>query len=335
MIRYLRQVFLSRRFGGLDAMCSNDSLITVLIISYCSTEGIFPTLMSVFEQNHSFVEVVIADDGTPGFDKDVPAIQEFVRLNARENIKDVRVLESCENRGTVANINRGIEDAQGAYIKILPADDTLRGSGTLSEYLSFMREHPDVDIVFSKIHAIALDGANYDFARMPEKDIRRFDTLSNAQIANMLYRKNIFSAPTWFAKKDLFERYGLFPTCVRLVEDYPYWCMLARTDCRFGFIDKALVNYKLSGVTSKKRPNKTVIEDLIIADREFVFPYDKRYGIFQPMCNAFKRGLSNFSLELARWDDMDAKARVLSILRHAPYHVLNAANNAVKARRGK
>lgn len=291
--------------------------------------------MSVFEQEHTPIEIVIADDGTPGFGQEVPVIQEFVRLNARENIKDLRVLESSVNKGTVANINRGIENAQGAYIKILPADDTLQGPETLSEYLAFMQEHPDVDIVFSKIHAIALDGTNYDFARMSEKDVKRFNTLSNAQIANMLYKKNIFSAPTWFAKKELFERYGLFPTNVRLVEDYPYWCMLARTDCRFGFIDKALVNYKLSGVTSKKRPNKTVIEDLIIADKEYVFPYDKRYGVFQPVCNAFKRGLSNFSLELAQWDDMDAKVKALSMLRHAPYHMLNAANNAVKARRGK
>lgn len=316
-------------------MGSSNPLITVLIISYCSTEGIYPTLESIFEQEYSSIEVIIADDGTPGFEDEASAIQEFVSRNAPKNVEDLRVLVSDENRGTVANINRGIDDARGAYIKILPADDTLRDSKTLDEYMAFMEAHPEVDIVFSKIHAVALDGTSYDFARMPEKVVKRFNGLSNKQIANMLYKKNIFSAPTWFVRKELFEHYGLFPTDMRLVEDYPYWCMLARTDCRFGFIDKALVNYKLSGVTSKKRPNKIVIEDLIKADEAYVFPYDRRYGIFQPLCNGFKRGLSSFSLESAQWDDMDVRAKARSVVRHAPYHALNAINNAVKARRGK
>lgn len=310
-------------------------LITVLVISYCSTDGIFPTLQSVFDQDYGPIEIIIADDGTPGFAGDVASIEEHARKHARDNIVDLRILESVENQGTVVNINRGIEAARGEFVKILPADDTLNGSDALTRYVEFMRERPATDIVFSRINVVSPDSTSYEFVRMPQKDVEAFNDLDNTRIANLLYKKNVFAAPSWFARRRLFDSYGLFPTTMRLVEDYPYWCMLARTDCVFGFIDSPLVNYRLSGVTSKKRPNKTVVEDLARADELYVFPYDRRYGIFQPLCNSFKRALSNYSLELAAWDELDGGAKALSIIRHPHFHVLNMLNDAVKARRGK
>lgn len=296
-------------------------MVSVIILSYKNTKGIYETLESVFSQRYDNIELIISDDGTPGFSEDIPKIESYIESNKSGNIKNT-VINAIEiNGGTVKNINSAIRKSQGRYIKVLSAEDKFSCDDALDKYVEFM-ERSNEKIVFAKMRGVTPDG-EYVYKLLScesDYDLLRRYTIDDTK--KRLFKRNFLPAPAWIIDRRLFEENGLFPEDTRLIEDYPYWLYLTMKGVKFGYMDDVLVDYRLSGVSSGGFYGEMFMKDMMVIYNKYIFPYDRRFGIFQPIYNCLKRAGLNFYMSRARWEKMSAGQRMLAGIKYFPFFVL-------------
>lgn len=296
-------------------------MVSVIILSYKNTEGIYETLESVLAQKYDNIEIVISDDGTPGFSKDAGKIQSYIESNKKSNIKNIVINAIEVNGGTVKNINSAIRKTQGRYIKILSAEDRFSGEDALDKYVAYM-ENSDVKIAFAKMRGVTSEG-EYRYELLScESDYDLLKGYTVEDTRKRLFRRNFLPAPAWITDRKLFEENGLFPEDTRLIEDYPYWLYLSMRGVKFGYIDEVLIDYRLSGVSSGGFYGEMFMKDMMVIYDKYIFPYDRRFGIFQPVYNCLKRAGLNFYMSQARWSKMTKSQRTLARIKYFPFYVL-------------
>ena len=136
------------------------------------------------------------------------------------------------------------------------------------------------------------------------------------QLRERLFRRNCLPAPAFFVKKELFEKHGYYSEETRLIEDYPYWLHLCEEGVKIAFFDERLIDYKLTGVSSAGHYSKMFMNDMLVIYEKHIFPYDKRFGIFQGFYNALKRGGLNAYIAIADWEDSSFMKKVLYVLKY-------------------
>ena len=292
-----------------------NKLVSVIVLSYCNIKGIYETLDSIFRQTYSSIEIIISDDGTPGFEKELSALQLYIEEHKRDNIENVRINAIPVNGGTVRNINSGLALAQGDYIKLIAAEDLFTDEHTIDAFVEFMESH-HFDICFGKIRGVTPDGEFvYELASC-DSDYQKLMKYSVEQIRNYLFARNFLPAPGAFMKRTLLERYGFFKEDTLLIEDYPYWLYLSGEGVPFGFIDRVLIDYRLSGVSSTGVYGVKFMEDMYVIYEKFIFPYDKRYGALQGLYNFLKRqGLHSYMAK-AKWKEYSLLQKLLAYLKY-------------------
>lgn len=295
-----------------------NKLVSVIILSYRNIKGIFDSLDSILMQTYPEIEIIISDDGTPDFEKSEEGILSYINKKESSNIKNIVINAIKINGGTVKNINSAIKKASGEYIKVLASEDCLACADALEQYVAFM-EKEDMLIAFAKMRGITLSGEYRDELLACESNYGLLKKYTIEETKNRLFKRNFLPAPAWIANRRLFEKYGLFSEDTRLIEDYPYWIYLAMHDVQFGYIDRVLVHYRLSGVSSAGSYGEIFMEDMFIIYDKYIFPNDSRFGIWQPFYNQLKRMGLNFYMTKARLGKMSVTQKMISMVIYFPF----------------
>ena len=295
-------------------------LVSVVTVSYRNIEGIYKTVDSVLLQDYPQIEIVISDDGTPGFEKHINRIKKYINNNQKGNIVNVIVNSIKKNCGTVKNCNQAISLANGYYIKELSADDTLNSPYVISEYVSFMEEN-DFYICFAKVRGVTPQGKYLTELQACENNYDYLKSLSPHQTADKLFARNMLPAPASFMKKELFDKYGKYDEDIRLIEDYPYWIILSLQGVKFGFLDKVFVDYPQYGESSGHIYSKAFMQDLILIYDKYVFPNDKRFGKLQSFYNFLKRKGLDFYMRRSEWNDYCLAKKLIIYHMYFPFFV--------------
>lgn len=301
-------------------MSNRNRLLSLIIISYRNTEGIYETIDSAFHQTYSPIEIVVSDDGTPGFTEAKADIQKYAEENMPSNVTRIKIMASRENQGTVKNINQALDEAQGDYIKILAAEDCFAKQTALQTYVDFLRSS-DFEICFAKMEGITLEGEIRKKLTSCEYDYEKLSRFTPEDMEKRLFSRNCLPAPAWCAKRSLFEKYGNFPSGIRLIEDYPFWLYLSHEKVQFGFIDEVLIYYRLSGVSSAGCYSEVFMADMYKIYDDYIFPYDTRYGIFQSAYNRLKMAGLNYYMTKARWSSLPTLGKVAARVKYAPFSI--------------
>lgn len=295
-----------------------NKLVSVIILSYRNIKGIFDSLDSILMQTYPEIEIIISDDGTPDFGKSEKGILSYINKKKNSNIKSIVMNAIKINGGTVKNINSAIKKASGEYIKVLASEDCLACADALEQYVTFM-EKKGMLIAFAKMRGITLSGEYRDELLACESNYELLKKYTIEETKNRLFRRNFLPAPAWIANRRLFEEYGLFPEDTKLIEDYPYWIYLTMHHVQFGYIDKVLVHYRLSGVSSAGNYGEIFMEDMFIIYEKYIFPNDSRFGIWQPFYNKLKRMGLNFYMAKARWEKMPVVQKIMNRVIYFPF----------------
>jgi len=298
-----------------------------MILSYRNVQGIYKTLDSVFRQDYENIEIVISDDGTPDFSAEIDKLKQYIANNGKENIKNVIINAIEVNGGTVKNINSAIRCCNGEYIKVLAAEDALAHETVLSDYVNFLTQ-TGLEICFGKMRGVTPDGTYVYHLSSCAEDYQTLSTYTPQQILERLYARNFLPAPAWCIKKSLFDRCGLIPEDTRLIEDYPYWLLLAQKGVKFGFLDEVTIDYQMSGETSSGSYGETFMQDMLKVYEIYIFPHDKRFGLLQPLYNALKRGGLDFYITRARWKKLTRWQKLWKGITCFPFYVYTSLLDA-------
>ena len=303
----------------MDSRRNEDKgLISFIILIYRRFEGITETLQSIFDQDYPHIEIILSDDGSDQYESEIGKIRDYVEAHRTGNILRVVYNHLDQNQGTVRNINSALRLAEGRYVKMLGAEDTLVHSGVLSRYVDFL-ENSGCLICFSKLQGIDDDGKIIRHLASSADDYAPYRKMEPLQIRDRLFVRNFLPAPAWFARKEMYDRYGYYPETTRLIEDYPYWIHLCSEGVRFAFMDDVMINYHLSGVSSAGRYGVPFMKDMFTIYDTSIFPYDRRYGVLQPLYNRIKRAGLNAYMDRACWKEYTGSQKAAAWLRHGIY----------------
>lgn len=308
-------------------------LLSVIVLSYRNVDGIFATVESILKQDYENIELIISDDGTPDFSRHTDRVLNFINENKKSNISNVIVNAIKVNGGTVKNINSAINMSNGEYIKLISAEDTFTNEKALSSFVEFLEKN-DFLIAFSKIRGVMPDGS-YKYELLScESNYDLLKSYTVEQTLKRLYKRDFLPAPAAVFDKRIFEENGLFPEDTRLIEDYPYWMHLCMNGVKFGYIDEILIDYKLSGVSSTGSYSEMFMNDMLVIYDKYIFPYDKRFGVLQPLYNMLKRGGLNFYIAEAGRSKMTPGQKIWARIKYFPFFVFvrlqNIMNNLKK-----
>jgi alpha-1,3-rhamnosyltransferase len=123
-------------------MINNSPLVSVIVISYNSSEYIVETLESIKNQLYENIELIISDDTST--DNTIAICEQWNEENKHRFIS-TKVVQVTKNTGLSANINRGLKVAKGKWIKLIAGDDLLT-ENCIKENIDYIKKHNDLDI---------------------------------------------------------------------------------------------------------------------------------------------------------------------------------------------
>jgi len=214
----------------------NRPLVSVIVVTYNSSNHILETLESIKNQTYTNLEIIITDDCST--DRTISITNNWLESNKK--IKKVtKVITSSKNTGTPENCNRGFEFASGKWVKTISGDDTLE-INCIEKFVDFTN-YNECEIIFSKINLIKGNRkikniSNTSFFNLNAKD----------QLKKILSNDSYLFAPAVFIKKDLISRLGGFNSKYKIIEDLPFWIKSAQNGTTFFLINDHLVNYRIN-----------------------------------------------------------------------------------------
>lgn len=176
--------------------------ISVITTTYNSGRTIGDTLESVLRQTYSDVELIVVDGASHDDTMDIVRRYE-PRFGGRLR------WTSEPDRGIYDAMNKGIARATGDVIGILNSDDFYT-SDTVLERVAEAMAGGDIDAVYGDIHYVR-DG-----------DLRRcVRYYSSRPFRRWMMRLGFMPAhPSFYCRREIYERYGTFDTTYRVAADF-------------------------------------------------------------------------------------------------------------------
>lgn len=252
-----------------DIALDNLPLITVITLCYRSVY-LYDAVKSVLSQNYPSIQYIISDDGTEGFDKD--GLIKYIEQNNEGNIREVLVLHSETNTGTVANYNRALREAKGKYIFPLAADDKFANNSVLYDWtLAFTKTDAPVMCAYCD---------NYDEAmqtflgRWPRPDHARLLAKGDTKkIYHVMERVKIIPGATLARTLESIKSLGYYDETYYLLEDYPFIMRILREGVKIGFWPRSAVMRRAGGVSDANKRHPKLERDMELFYENEVFRY--------------------------------------------------------------
>jgi alpha-1,3-rhamnosyltransferase len=148
----------------------NNPLVSIIVVTYNSSEYVIETLESAKKQSYRNIELIITDDCSP--DNTVEICRDWIEQN-KERFVNAELISVEKNTGIAANCNRGIAKTKGEWIKLIAGDDLLCES-CINDNLKFTNQHPNAKFITSKMQNINENGEMIDEEPMNFEAFRKY-----------------------------------------------------------------------------------------------------------------------------------------------------------------
>lgn len=222
-------------------------LVSVPVITYNSSRFVLETLESIKAQTYQNIELIISDDCST--DNTVELCQKWVDEN-KERFVRAQIIISDVNTGVSANLNRAEIACQGDWIKDIAGDDMLMPN-CIADCMQYIQENPETIYLFGRCKAF---GASEERCKAIDNafDYSFFTTTPKEQLNRLIFVGNCIPATTVFYNKENARKIGVInDERIPILEDWPKWINLLRAGVKLHFVDKLLVSYRVTGISSE------------------------------------------------------------------------------------
>lgn len=211
-----------------------DFKISLITVTYNAENTLKRCIESVLAQNYSNIDYIIIDGGST--DGTLGIIEKYKHR--------INFFLSEPDNGIYDAMNKGIKFSRGDIVGTLNADDVFADNHTLS----YIAE------AFKQQHAAAVYG-DLDYLDQQGAVIRKWRSGK--------YRPGIFNLgwmpphPTFYCKKELFEKYGLYDTAYGTAADYELMLRFIHSNkVTIFYLNKLIVNMNMGGVSNSSYGNR-------------------------------------------------------------------------------
>jgi len=200
---------------------SNKNIIELENIKY---KNLTPVLLNGL-LNTPLVSIIIPYNKNRGF------LKEAIESVEKQTYKNIELIFSYSEKCVSFNLNRGIEQSSGTYIRYLCEDDILPEDSIENSISAIMTED------FDFIH-----GNSLDFKK--DKIIKYVPSITNPDIEDLL-NENVINGGTVMYHKRVFNKYDMFDENLWTAEEYDFNLKLLSNRARLGYCNKFLYKYRL------------------------------------------------------------------------------------------
>ncbi len=251
-------------------------LVSVIIPAYNAAWCVTRAIDSALEQDYEAKEIIVVNDGST---------DETGRVLAEYGDR-IRVIDKA-NGGLSSARNRGIEAARGELVAFLDADDWWL-QGKLTAQASLMRDDPGIGFCSVATRVEDPDGSMLNLWACPawQGDFVAFLFHNNAAVAG--------SGSGVMARRELFDRAGLFDESLRSLEDIDMWMRLAAVS-RYACIGDVLAVI-LKRPDSMSRNLEVMQQSAlqVMKKNRALLPEDKQHAFW-------RSGLASVYTDYAKW----------------------------------
>lgn len=216
--------------------------ISIITACYNAESTIETAIKSVAAQSYSDIEYIIIDGDSTDRTKEI--INHYTQ--------DISVFISEADNGIYDALNKGIKAATGDIIGFLHADDIFKSAHTI-EAISSCIERNNADGVYGDLEYVQSNDTN--------KVVRYWK--SQPFKSGLLKRGWMPAHPTLFLKRELYDKYGLFDTQLRIAADYDFILRIFKNKkLSFSYLPQVITQMRLGGASNKS------IKNIIIKSKE-------------------------------------------------------------------
>ena len=210
--------------------------ISIITVCYNSEDTIRFTIESIISQNYENIEYLIIDGGSN--DKTLEIINEY---------KDsVTFFNSEIDKGIYDAMNKGIKAANGDIIGILNSDDFYSNKSILSTVANSFSDN-DIDALYGDL--VYVD---------PVKINKILRYWKSGNYSNLKIRNGwMLPHPTFFVKKCIYIKYGLYNTSLSQASDYAMILnLIYKNKINVEYIPEILVYMRNGGKSNRSILNR-------------------------------------------------------------------------------
>ena len=297
-------------------------LVSIIVVTYNSARYVIETLESAKVQTYDNIELIVTDDCST--DNTVTICKDWL-ADHHERFVQTSLITSDKNTGPAPNCNRGMNAANGEWIKCIAGDDMLL-ENCIQSNIEFTQINQNAKVVHSNSNFYCNDfnigsfmkksnssgnGINNHTSFSPSlKDEKKSNLLFNLKgdyiengLANIftnnkieaneqyqiLLRWNVVSAPTVFLHKSIYNDFGHFDESIPFIEDLPMWLRITKAGIKIYFLNSTTVNYRIHNNSITGEGNGSTIFNNYYLKLRFVYV---RY-IF-PEISSWEKYFKNF-----------------------------------------
>ncbi len=218
--------------------------ISIITAVYNNENTIEDAVVSVLSQTHDDIEYIVIDgkstDNT---------------LNIIKKYKDkIDVLVSEKDSGIYDALNKGIKKATGDVICFLHSDDIYQDEHVVKR-VNALFENTNVDSVYGDLVYVKKEDIN-KIVRYWKSGEFKYKNLKNGWMP---------PHPTFFVKREVYEKYGDFDTSFSIAADYDTVLrFLGVEKITIAYLPEVLIKMRLGGESNRSLANlkKKTIEDI-------------------------------------------------------------------------
>ncbi|HEY4290068.1 MAG TPA: glycosyltransferase family 2 protein [Puia sp.] len=209
--------------------------ISIITATFNSSGTVADTLACISEQNYKEIEHIIVDGGSSDDTLDVVA-----------RYSHVAKVVSGKDKGIYDAMNKGIGLATGEVIGILNSDDIYTDPAVLSDIANVFQD-PAVMTVYADLQYVYPDDLN---------------RIQRTWRSGSFSKRNFYYGwmpphPTFFVRKEIYERGGLFNIDLRSAADYELMLrILVKMGMPAYYLPRVIVKMRAGGMSNASLGNR-------------------------------------------------------------------------------
>jgi len=223
--------------------------ISIITVVWNNVETIKDAIDSVLSQTYENIEYIVIDGASR--DGTVEIVQSYG--------EKISKFISEKDKGLYDAMNKGIKLATGDIVGILNSDDFYIDDNLITRIVKEFEEK-QVDSVFADLVFVKPENLN--------KIVRYYDS-SHFSPDKFAYGW-MPAHPTFFVKREIYEKYGVFKTDYKIASDYELLTrFLGKNKVSYSYIKEPIVKMRIGGAsTSGIKSNYILNKEIIRACRE-------------------------------------------------------------------
>lgn len=220
-----------------------QTLVSIVIMTYNSADFILDTLESVKRQTYKNIELIVTDDAST--DTTVLLCKDWIQKN-KERFFHTEIVTTNENKGIPANCNRGVKKATGDWIKLIAGDDILVDD-CLAYFMEAANNNTEIKVLAGRFQTFTSVAGSFDLddRKYPKQHkLYFFDLEPTKQLKMLLTACDFGFAPSAFVKRELYTNIGYYNEEFKFIEDLPFWVLLSENGVKIHLLDRTVTYYR-------------------------------------------------------------------------------------------